>query len=93
MSTTDITVMKFFAPWCMPCRVYAKTFKRATEDLAVQTREVNVDTEPELTETFNVTSIPTTIVVVDGREVSRHVGPMLHRDLTAMIQTAEGASV
>ena len=82
----NIEVLKFFAPWCKPCRVYGRTFDIVTTNLNVPTRQINIDDDQEAKDTYNVTQIPTTIVLVDGVEKRRHVGVMLNRDLTHMIE-------
>jgi thioredoxin-like negative regulator of GroEL len=72
----------------MPCRVYKKTFEKVTALHPVTATEVDIDEQPALKEQFQVHKIPTTVLLVDGVEVSRHEGAMLYRDLTAMIEGA-----
>lgn len=84
----EVEVLKFYAPWCRPCRVYAKTFEKVTAALAVPTQEIDVEKDVEAKQRYGITQIPTTVVLVDGVEVQRHVGAMLNRDLTTMIQSA-----
>lgn len=82
----NIVVLKFFATWCKPCKIYGRTFDLVTDRLGVATRHIDVDKEPHMKERYNVTQIPTTVVLVNGTEKRRHVGTMLNKDLTHMIQ-------
>lgn len=79
MSTEELGngthVIKFFADWCGPCKLYAPVFERA----AAQRPEINfhtvdIDEDPGIRDEFQVQSVPTTIIVVDGDEVSRMPG-------------------
>jgi thioredoxin 1 len=85
-----ITVLKFYADWCMPCRIYAKTFSKVTENLGVATQEINIDDSPDMAQHYGVTSIPTTIILKDGDVKRKETGTILHRDLTHMIQQEAG---
>jgi thioredoxin 1 len=61
-------VIKFYADWCGPCRVYAKTFDEVVEDLKDQVEFVNVNVEKDTTglaAQYKVTGIPMTVVIKD----------------------------
>ena len=64
-----IKVIKFYADWCGPCRVYAKTFDKVSEELKDQVEFSNVNVEKDTTglaAEYKVTGIPMTVVVKDG---------------------------
>lgn len=68
-------ILYFTADWCNPC---AKT-KPIVEELnkessAVKFQVIDADIEPELTRSFEVRSIPTFIVIKDGKEIKRVTG-------------------
>jgi thioredoxin 2 len=65
-----------WAPWCGPCRTVAPAIEQLAHELAGRVRVVklNVDDNPQTAGRFDVRSIPTMLVLVNGREVGRIVG-------------------
>ena len=64
-------VIKFYADWCGPCRVYAKTFDKVSEELKEEVEFVNVNVEKDTTglaAQYKVASIPMTVIIKDGVE-------------------------
>lgn len=77
----------FYADWCGPCRSMAPVIS-SLEARGVPVRRVNVDREPDLAKRFGIQYLPTFVVVTDGKEVARHVGPASESQLLAMLQQA-----
>ncbi len=74
---SDIPVLiDFWAPWCGPCRMVGPIVDEISQELAGKAKvcKVNVDEEPELASTFKVMSIPTLVVMQDGKLVTQEVG-------------------
>lgn len=68
-------VVKFFATWCGPCKMYAPVFERvAARYPEVDFSEVDIDQAPEIKDGYEVGSVPTTIIVKDGEVVGRMPG-------------------
>jgi len=63
VSGNDTVIVDFWAPWCAPCRAFAPTFERASEQHAnVVFGKLNTESEPEVAGAFNIRSIPTLMV-------------------------------
>lgn len=85
---SDKTVLiDFWAEWCGPCRMLSPVVDEiANEQTDVKVCKVNVDNEPELATQFGVMSIPTLVVIKDGKAVNQSVGVQPKNNILAMIK-------
>ena len=65
-------LLYFSAPWCGPCKVLSPLMEELAETYPI--RKINVDNERDIVHEYSITSVPTTILLVDGKEVERKVG-------------------
>lgn len=70
-------VLDFWAVWCGPCRQMEPVLsKLATENDSIVVGKLNVDENPATATKFDILSIPTLLVFVDGQVVKKLVGAM-----------------
>ena len=62
----------FSAEWCQPCKALGPIMEQVAKQVPVN--KINVDYEVSLTKQYNVTSVPTVILVDNGVEKTRFVG-------------------
>jgi thioredoxin 2 len=82
-------LVDFWAPWCGPCRQMAPAFEQAAAQLEPHVRVAKVNTEEaqNLAARFNIRSIPTLALFVNGREVARQPGAMGAADIVRWTQS------
>jgi thioredoxin 2 len=82
-------VVDLWAPWCGPCRMIAPVLERLAREHAGRLKvvRVNVDEAPSTAAQHQATSIPTLVVLRDGRQVDRIVGALPEPQLTNRIES------
>jgi thioredoxin 1 len=79
-------LLDFWASWCGPCRMVSPVVDEiASERDDLLVGKVNVDEEPELAAAFNISSIPTLVVIKDGKIVSRATGARPKSSILALV--------
>jgi thioredoxin 1 len=72
----QLAIIDFWASWCGPCRALAPNIQELADEYAgkVFVGKLDVDENPSTAERFQVFSIPTVLIMKDGKEVDRIVG-------------------
>ena len=79
-------LLDFWAPWCGPCRMVAPLVEQiAGEREDVLVGKVNVDEEMELAMSFGVSSIPTLVVMKEGKAVAQAIGYRPKADIEKLL--------
>lgn len=77
MQSDKPVLLDFWAPWCAPCRMVVPIIEEIADERSdIKVGKINVDEQPELAAQFSVISIPTLVVIKDGKTVNRATGAM-----------------
>ena len=80
-------LLDFYADWCGPCRMVSPIVDEiADERTDIIVGKINVDDEPELAGEFGVYSIPTLVVMKNGRIVNQSTGARPKAHILAMLE-------
>ena len=75
MNTDKPVLLDFWAPWCAPCRMVVPIIEEiAGERPDIKVGKINVDEQPELASEFSIMSIPTLVVMKNGKIVQQVSG-------------------
>ena len=79
-------LVDFWASWCGPCRMVAPILEQiAQEREDIKVCKINVDEQPELAAAFNIMSIPTLMVVKEGKVTNKAMGARPKEQILAML--------
>ena len=86
MNTDKPVLLDFWAPWCAPCRMVVPIIEEiASERPDIKVGKINVDEQPELASKFGIMSIPTLVVMKNGKIVTKVSGARPKKAILEML--------
>lgn len=88
---SELLLVDFWAKWCQPCRMLAPVLDELVREAGgkVILAKVNVDENPALAARYGIRSIPTVLLIKDGKEMDRVIGAVpkgqLQKKLEALV--------
>lgn len=78
-----------WAPWCGPCRMVSPALEKLAGELAgtLKLVKVNADDNPEVSRRFEVQSIPTLVLLHDGKVVDKQIGALPEHQLRSWLES------
>lgn len=76
VKNADTAIIDFSATWCGPCKMLAPVLEEVSEEMkdSVEFFNIDVDENPNLAESFGVSSIPALIILKKGQKADMQVG-------------------
>lgn len=79
-------LVDFWAEWCGPCQMLLPTIEELADEVKdAKICKVNVDEQPELAERYGVMSIPTLVVIKDGKTLNKVMGVRTKEEIQQML--------
>jgi len=86
MKSEQVVLLDFFATWCGPCRMVGPIIDEiAEENTDIRVGKVDVDAQTELATQFQVYSIPTLVVMKDGKVLTQSTGAKTKQQILDML--------
>jgi len=86
MDSEKTVLLDFWAPWCAPCRMVVPVIEEiAGERPDIKVGKIDVDEQPELASKFSIMSIPTLVVMKNGKIVQQVSGARPKKAILEML--------
>jgi thioredoxin 1 len=87
VESNDIVLIDFWAAWCGPCRSFAPTYEKVSEEFpGIVFAKVDTEAEEGLAASFNIMSIPTLIIIRENVVLFSQAGALPERALVDLVK-------
>ena len=87
LKSEKTVLIDFYANWCGPCKMLSPIIEAvANENEEIKVVKINVDNEQDLAIEYQVMSIPTIVVIKNGKETNRTVGVVDKNQIEKMVE-------
>lgn len=91
--SSGISLIKFSAAWCGPCKTLEPILTKVQETSGVPVFEVDIDENPKLVELFGIRAVPTVMIFKDGVMVGNpQVGARSLATYTELVEQVKNSS-
>ncbi len=87
LKSEKTVLVDFYADWCGPCKMLSPIVDEVAEEKGdIKFVKVNVDEAQDVAFKYQIMSIPTLVVIQDGKEVKRSVGLIDKSEILKMLK-------
>jgi thioredoxin 1 len=79
------SILYFSTEWCQPCKSFFPVVQEVCSTTGTALQKVDAEQNKSLAASYNVTAVPTIVILGDGNPINRHTGVMSKSQLTNLL--------